>query len=193
MESELKDLNSKPPKSNFKPPGPIHNEFSTSDERPFLKSDSTTSVSSESLQELEKKFAAFVRRDVYGTMGHGHLPVKEKLLLALALLVLAPTRVVLAIAILLVYYLICRICTLFSVPNGENGQEDYAHLGGWRRAVIVQSGRALSRLLLFVLGFYWISETYRTLHTDDKSTAEVFHSNIFVLTDCYKHGFSAMC
>ncbi|XP_054818975.1 lysophospholipid acyltransferase LPEAT1-like isoform X3 [Prosopis cineraria] len=171
MECELKVLNSKPPKSSTKQPDPICHVVSTADDRPLLNSNS--SVSSNSLREVENKFAPFVRRDVYGAMGRGPLPMKEKLLLALALLTLAPIRVVLIIAILILYNFICRICTLFSVPYREDGQEDYAHLGGWRRSVIVWFGKALPRLILFVLGFYWISETYRTPHTDDdKPTAE---------------------
>ncbi|GFP92705.1 lysophospholipid acyltransferase lpeat1 [Phtheirospermum japonicum] len=50
----------------------------------------------------------------------------------------------------------------------EDEQEDYAHLGGWRRAVIIQSGRYLSRVLLFVFGFYWISETSRGDDDDER-------------------------
>ena len=83
---------------------------------------------------------------------------------------LVPIRLLVAFTILVVYYLICRVCTLFSAPNreGEDEQEDYAHMGGWRRAVIVQCGRFLSRALLFTLGFYWINVTYR-----DPLTTEV--------------------
>ncbi|XP_028803035.1 lysophospholipid acyltransferase LPEAT1 isoform X2 [Neltuma alba] len=170
MECELKVLNSKPPKSSTKQPEPAHREASTTDDRPRL--DSHANVSSDSLQELENKFAPYVRRDVYGAMGRGPLPMKEKLLLALALLTLAPIRVVLIIAILILYNFICRICTLFSVPYRVDGEEDYAHLRGWRKSVIIWFGKALPRLILFVLGFYWIHETYRTPHTDEKPTTE---------------------
>ncbi|XP_068313339.1 lysophospholipid acyltransferase LPEAT1-like isoform X1 [Pyrus communis] len=156
MESELKGLNSKPAKQD-RNDGPA-----SKDDRPLLKPDPASSVSAEELQELEKKCAAYVRRDVYGTMGRGELPVKEKVLLGLALVTLVPIRVVLAMTVLVLYYLICRICTLFKVPNrDEQEQEDYAHMGGWRQAVIVQCGRALSRAMLFVFGFYWINESYR--------------------------------
>ncbi|KAJ7966724.1 Lysophospholipid acyltransferase [Quillaja saponaria] len=172
MESELKDLNSKPSQSKPVAPEPIHDEASNNDNRPLLKPDSTTPISSENLQELEKKFAAYVRNDVYGTMGRGELPIKEKVVLSLALIILVPIRVVAALTILILYYLICRICTLFSAPNREEEQEDYAHMGGWRRAVIVQCGRALSRAILFVLGFYWINESYRNRNTDEKSNNE---------------------
>ncbi|CAL8988724.1 unnamed protein product [Prunus brigantina] len=163
MESELKDLNSKPaePVAEDGSGKPAHDDASGKDDRPLLKPDPAPQVSSEELQELEKKCAAYVRRDAYGTMGRGELTVKEKVLLGLALVTLVPIRVVLAMTILVIYYLICRICTLFSVPNRDEEQEDYAHMVGWRRAVIVQCGRSLSRLMLFVLGFYWINETYR--------------------------------
>lgn len=155
MESELKDLNSDQSKTG-------HDDVSNKDDRPLLKSDSNADrLATESIEELEKRFAAYVRRDVYGTMGRGDLPLVEKVLLAIAFVTLVPLRVVLATTILVLYYLICKVCTLFSAPNREDEQEDYAHLRGWRRAVIVFSGRLLSRLVLFVFGFYWISETYR--------------------------------
>ncbi|KAM0967815.1 hypothetical protein ACFX2I_016197 [Malus domestica] len=120
-----------------------------------------------------------MRRDVYGTMGRDGLPVKEKVLLGLALVTLVPIRVVLTTTVLVLtttvlvlYYLICRICTLFKVPNhDEQEQEDYAHMGGWRRAVIVQCGRALSRVMLVVFGFYWISETHRISSDSDPKPA----------------------
>jgi len=148
MESELQDLNPKPPKQ----PDP------NKDQRPLLKPADAASSG-----ELEKKFAAFVRRDVYGSMGRGELPTREKVLLGVALVTLVPVRVVAVTTILLLYYLICRVCTMCSVPNREEEhQEDFAHIVGWRRIVIVLCGRALSRLMLFVLGFYWITQTYRS-------------------------------
>jgi lysophosphatidylcholine acyltransferase / lyso-PAF acetyltransferase len=116
LESELKDLNSKPPKPN-----------------------GTTTTN-----------------DVYGTMGRGELGAKEKLFLGFALVTLLPIRVILAVTVLVVYYVVCRVCTLFKIPNREDEQEDYAHLGGWRRSVIVKCGKALSRAMLFIFGFYWI-------------------------------------
>lgn len=159
MESELQDLNPKPPKQ----PDPVQ------DDRPLLNSVPVSSGTIDS-DELEKKFAAFVRRDAYGTFGRGELPTKEKVLLGVALVTLVPVRVVAATTILLLYYLICRVCTLCSVPNREDEQEDYAHMVGWRRIVIVQCGRALSRLMLFVLGFYWITKSYRIPHTHENPT-----------------------
>ncbi|KAK3231556.1 hypothetical protein Dsin_003437 [Dipteronia sinensis] len=74
---------------------PSLDDASSNDDRPLLKPEST-----ESIQELEKKYAAYV---VYGVMGRCELPLKEKLLLGLALVTLVPIRVVLAM-----YYLICR-------------------------------------------------------------------------------------
>ncbi|XP_020108342.1 lysophospholipid acyltransferase LPEAT1 isoform X2 [Ananas comosus] len=143
------------------------------DERPLLKPNPSSSSSNggggaaaaaaaaviaESVEELNKKYGPYVRRDTYGTMGRGELPAAEKLLLAIAMVTLVPLRLVLGIVVLVVYYLICRVCTLFSVPNREDGQEDYAHMVGWRREVVVRSGRFLSRVMLFVFGFCWIRE-----------------------------------
>ncbi|XP_043809141.1 lysophospholipid acyltransferase LPEAT1 isoform X2 [Manihot esculenta] len=165
MEMEPKGMNPEPSKLHQPgpQPEPAHDDASTKDDRPLLKSDSNRISSSESIEELEKKFAAYVRYDVYGTMGRGELPLAEKVLLGIALVTLLPIRVVLAMNILLLYYAICRICTLFSAPNRdeEEEQEDFAHMGGWRRTVIVRCGRFLSRAMLFVFGFYWIKETYR--------------------------------
>ncbi|KAJ4701910.1 Lysophospholipid acyltransferase [Melia azedarach] len=160
MESEMKEVNSKSEKSTSTDDAPAK------DDRPLLKSDPA-----ENLQELEKKFAPYVRNDVYGIMGRGELPLAEKVLIGFAMVTLVPIRVVLAMSILIVYYLICRICTLFSVPNRDEEQEDYAHMGGWRRAVIVATGRFLSRLMLFVFGFCWISETYRIPDAQEKSSS----------------------
>ncbi|XVE94754.1 hypothetical protein REPUB_Repub02eG0036200 [Reevesia pubescens] len=170
MESELKDFNMKPAKTQKQQPDPTQDDASTKDDRPLLKPDSS---SADNIQELEKKFAAYVRNDVYGTMGRGKLPLKEKLLLGIALVTLLPLRILLGMTILFVYYLICRVCTLFSAPNREEEQEDFAHLGGWRRAVIVGSGRFLSRSLLFLVGFYWINETQKdSANTQENSKTE---------------------
>ncbi|GMJ02649.1 LYSOPHOSPHATIDYLETHANOLAMINE ACYLTRANSFERASE1 [Hibiscus trionum] len=164
MGSELNGINSKQAKTSESDLN--DHDASAKDDRPLLES--AASSAAEDIQELEKKFAAFVRNDVYGSMGCGKLPLKEKLLLGVALVTLLPLRLVLVMAILVVYYLICRIFTLFSTPNLEDEQEDFAHLTGCRRAVIVQSGRFLSRLLLFTIGFYWINET----HKDSANTQE---------------------
>lgn len=80
------------------------------------------------------------------------------MLLSIALVTLLPLRVALATTTVVVYYLICRVCTLFMAPNCEDEQEDFAHMGGWRRSVLYWSGRVLSRVMLFAFGFYWIPE-----------------------------------
>lgn len=170
MGSELKDLNSKPAKTQQ--PDSNDDDAPAKDDRPLLES--AASSAAEDIQEHEKKFAAFVRKDVYGSLGCGKLPLKEKLLLGIALVTLLPLRLLLVMSILILYYLICRIFTLCSAPNLEEEQEDYAHLGGCRRAVILQSGRYLSRLLLFMVGFYWINETHKdSANTQDNSKTEV--------------------
>ncbi|KAK4387540.1 Lysophospholipid acyltransferase LPEAT1 [Sesamum angolense] len=167
MESELKDLAPKPAE-----PQP------ESDESPLLKSEAVSpapqiSISSQSIEEMEiKLYAPFVRHDVYGTMGRGKLPCTEKLLLGLGLVFLLPIRVVGGMTILFFYYVICRVCTAFLAPSREAEQEDYAHTGGWRRAVILQSGRYLSRAVLFVFGFYWISETRKGNVVDGQLNSE---------------------
>ncbi|RDX63713.1 Lysophospholipid acyltransferase LPEAT1, partial [Mucuna pruriens] len=172
MESELKDLNSKPP-----------NGKAVRDDTPLLKSHS----SADTLPEMEKKFAAFVRRDVYGTMGRGELPAKEKLLLGFALVTLLPIRVVLAFTVLVFYYLICRVFTLFSAPNREEEQEDYAHMSGWRRTVIVSCGRALSRFMLFIFGFYWIPESIYTSQKEDKCQPEELERPGVIISNHVSH------
>lgn len=133
---------------------------------PLLKSASSTSESqpagrviSENPDVMEKKYGAFVRKDAYGIMGRGELPMVEKVLLWIAMVTLVPIRLVVAILIVVVYYMICRVCTLFSAPNREDEQEDYAHMTGWKRNVVVRCGKFLSRVMLFNFGFYWIEET----------------------------------
>lgn len=128
------------------------------------------------LVDMESRFAPFVRHDIYGRMGKEAIPVLERIRLLVAFGTIVPVRVVLLLAIVILGYSICRICTLFIPPdqieenNGEGkhdqglmvpweGQENYASLCGWHRAVIVFTGKLLSRAFLFVLGFYWIRVT----------------------------------
>ncbi|GER47934.1 acyltransferase, partial [Striga asiatica] len=155
MDSELKVLT---PQSAARQPEP--------DDSPLLnrepKTPDTPTQITLSFEELEKKYAPYVRHDAYGIMGRGELTWSENFLLGMGLVFLVPIRVVAGTAILVFYYMICRVCTAFMAPNREDEQEDYAHMGGWRRAVIMQSGRFLSRALLFVFGFYWIAETSRS-------------------------------
>ncbi|XP_057843569.1 lysophospholipid acyltransferase LPEAT1 isoform X1 [Cryptomeria japonica] len=126
----------------------------------FTLEGGSPNASAQSLEEMEIKYAAYVRHDIYGTLGKGEVSWKEKALLLLALIVVVPIRVVVGFLILLTYYLICRLCTLFKAPNREDGQEDYAHMSGIRRSTIIICGRFLSRAMLFALGFYWIKEEY---------------------------------
>ncbi|XP_042414314.1 lysophospholipid acyltransferase LPEAT1-like [Zingiber officinale] len=141
------------------------------DDQPLLESDSSpASVVAAAVpispEELERKYAPYVRRDAYGVMGLGQLPATEKVMLGIAAVTLVPIRVVAGVLILVLYYLICRMCTLFSPPSRENGQEDYAHMTGWRRAVVVRCGRFASRAMLFTFGFYWIKETRLSLDNE---------------------------
>ncbi|KAK9073318.1 hypothetical protein SSX86_007642 [Deinandra increscens subsp. villosa] len=155
MDSELQDLSSKP-----------QSEVDQ-DDHPLLSPDrSPSSTPPATAEELEKKYAAYVRHDVYGAMGRGELPWTEKVLLGFALVTLLPLRVILATSVVVLYYLICRVCTLFMAPNREDEQEDYAHLGGWRRSVLYWSGRVLSRVMLFAFGFYWISESDASVNNE---------------------------
>lgn len=153
MDSELQDLSSSSkPQSNTNTNS--NSNSNSNDKDPLL----LTPPPDMDIEELEKKYAAYVRHDVYGTMGRGHLPWTEKLLLGFAFFTVLPVRVVLATLVVVLYYLICRLCTLFTAPNREDEQEDYAHLGGWRRTVLFSSGRLLSRVMLFAFGFYWIPD-----------------------------------
>lgn len=179
MESELQKL---PQPETTRPSQPESiDEGSTKDDRPLLKPDPTnpqlqvqSQSSSPSIEELEKKYAPYVRHDVYGIMGQGELPWTEKVLLGIALVTLVPMRVIGATTVLVVYYLICKICTAFWAPNREDEQEDFAHTGGWRRTVMMQSGMFLSRVMLFVFGFYWIQETYQPINLNGNSNNEVY-------------------
>lgn len=182
MESELETINPNPTHQ----PELLHdNNNSTKDDRPLLKrdpgsnsSDGLTQNGNPSIEELENKYAAFVRRDVYGVMGRGELPWMEKLLLGVASFTLLPIRLLSGMIVLVIYYLICRICTAFSPPNREEEQEDYAHMGGWRRGVIVRSGRFLSRVMLFIFGFYWIQEKSQ-IDVDDNIVDGKLDSEVF--------------
>ncbi|KZV34230.1 hypothetical protein F511_21715 [Dorcoceras hygrometricum] len=157
-------------------PGP---NITVYDDNPLLEPDpeillpqSHALVSNQSIEELEQKCAAFVRYDVYGKLGRGELPWPEKLLLAVGLLFLVPARVAAGMSMLVIYYVICRLCTASCSPWREDEREDYAHVRGWQRAVIVRSGRLLSRLLLFVFGFYCIRETCLSREVDGQLNDE---------------------
>ncbi|CAL4950233.1 unnamed protein product [Urochloa decumbens] len=111
-----------------------------------------------SAEELDARYAPYARRDAYGVMGRGPLAPTEAARLALAAAVLVPLRFVAGMLVLLLYYLVCRVCTLFA-----DADEGRPRLAGWRRKAVLRSGCALSRAMLFVFGFYWIRETDKRL------------------------------
>ncbi|KAL1817839.1 lysophospholipid acyltransferase LPEAT1 isoform X2 [Daucus carota subsp. sativus] len=172
MESELKSLNS-------------HDSDPSITTLPLLKhEDSPASQDHQliNLKDIEKKCAAYVRHDVYGTLGREHVPFGEKVMLGLAMITILPFRVVLSMVILVFYYVVCRVCTLFSRPNGKDcEQQDFAHMGGWRQAVVVRSGCFLARVLLFLFGFYWIRETFNEVRSGgeekDEKSDEAEHND----------------
>ncbi|CAL5387756.1 unnamed protein product [Camellia sinensis] len=104
MESELENLN---PNSNHhhhqqqqQSTNPI-DEGLSNDNHPLLKPDesiplSLPPISAVNIEELGKKFIAFVRNDVYGTMDRGELSWTKKVLLGIAFLSLVLIRVILA-------------------------------------------------------------------------------------------------
>lgn len=98
MESELKVLTRQ---STSQRPEP---ELEQRDDRPLLKPDAPQNPIPEaawqSIEEMESKYAAYVRRDVYGTMGRGRLSWAERLWLVPRLVILVPIRVVARMTIL---------------------------------------------------------------------------------------------
>ncbi|KAJ1262500.1 hypothetical protein BS78_09G112800 [Paspalum vaginatum] len=129
--------------------------------RPLLSSPSAASAApvQESIEELDRRYAPYARRDAYGPMGLGPLSAVETFRLAFAGVVLVPLRVAAGMLVLVLYYIVCRVCTLRVEEEREGGEGDgYARLQGWRRAVVVRCGRSLARAMLFVFGFYWIRE-----------------------------------
>jgi lysophosphatidylcholine acyltransferase/lyso-PAF acetyltransferase len=133
--------------------------------RPLLSSSSPSPSAAsaapvlESIEELDRRYAPYARRDAYGPMGLGPVSAAEAARLVFAAVVLVPLRVVAGVLVLVVYYLVCRVCTLRVEEEREGGEGDgYARLDGWRRAGVVRCGRALARAMLFVFGFYWIRE-----------------------------------
>lgn len=132
--------------------------LSSSSPSPSPSADSAAPVL-ESIEELDRKYAPYARRDAYGPMGLGPVSAAEAARLAFAAVVLVPLRVVAGVLVLVVYYLVCRVCTLRVEEDREGGEGDgYARLDGWRRAGALRCGRALARAMLFVFGFYWIRE-----------------------------------
>lgn len=131
---------------------------------PLLSDDGSTAAG-ETAEELDARYAPYARRDAYGTMGRGPLPAAQAARLALAAAVLLPLRFVAGMLVLLLYYLVCRVCTLF-----VDADEGRPRLAGWRRKAVLRAGCALSRAMLFVFGFYWIRETHRRLPNAEVSS-----------------------
>ncbi|XP_015693110.2 lysophospholipid acyltransferase LPEAT1-like isoform X2 [Oryza brachyantha] len=122
-------------------------------------SPSAETQAQESVEELDRRYAPYARRDAYGTMGRGPLGAAEAARLAVGAAVLFPLRLAAGVLVLVAYYLVCRVCTLRVEEDREDGEgEGYARLEGWRREGVVRCGRALARAMLFVFGFYWIRE-----------------------------------
>ncbi|KAL5987107.1 hypothetical protein ACLOJK_041103 [Asimina triloba] len=154
-----------------------HASQSSTDGGPHLQTD----VLDDILLELNRRFAPFVRKDLYGPMGKSDQPLDEKILLAAALVTLVPLRLTVGSAILIVYYLICRLCTAFALDGLGGGGGGYTNLMGWRRALLVDGGRFLARLMLFTLGFYWIDETFLPAScSEDQVTDELLGSQVFL-------------
>ncbi|TVU18957.1 hypothetical protein EJB05_35080 [Eragrostis curvula] len=143
--------------------------------RPLLSppspSPSAAAPARESIEELDRRYAPYARRDAYGPMGLGPIGAAEAARLAFAAAVLVPLRVVAGVLVLAAYYLVCRVCTLRVEEERDGGGEGdgYARLEGWRREVVVRCGRALARAMMFVFGFYWIREyDCLSLQTEDE-------------------------
>uniref|UniRef100_A0A0E0FKS3 Phospholipid/glycerol acyltransferase domain-containing protein n=1 Tax=Oryza nivara TaxID=4536 RepID=A0A0E0FKS3_ORYNI len=113
----------------------------------------------EAEEELDATYAPYARRDAYGTMGRGPLRAARRVELYLRAALLVPLRFVAGMLLLVAYYLVCRVCTLFVDEVAEEGRP---RLRGWRRVAVVRAGQGLSRAMLFVFGFYWIRETHRS-------------------------------
>ncbi|KAL6619409.1 hypothetical protein ACP70R_034548 [Stipagrostis hirtigluma subsp. patula] len=126
---------------------------------PAPPSASAAAPAQESVEELDRRYAPYARRDAYGPMGLGPIGAAEAARLAFAAVVLVPLRVVAGVLVLVAYYLVCRVCTLRVEEERGGGEGDgYARLEGWRREGVVRCGRALARAMMFVFGFYWIRE-----------------------------------
>ncbi|CAM0881068.1 unnamed protein product [Alopecurus aequalis] len=110
-------------------------------------------------EELDVKYAPYARRDAYGPMGRGPLPAAQVARLVFAAAVLLPLRLIAGMLLVVAYYLVCRVCTLFA----DVVEEGRPCLHGWRREAVLGAGRALSRAMLFVFGFYWIPVSDRSV------------------------------
>jgi hypothetical protein len=182
----------------------------------------------ETEEEVEEKYAAYLRKDAYGAMGRGDISMREKMLLLIALFTIVPLKVVLLLATVTPYYLLCRLLTMChahssaarNVGNAKQSKccnqygvfdrSDDDHLNGvlrdgsrtgiesnesilsknyindggfnakhaslcrFRQWVVVIIGRFLSRVVLFILGFYKI-KVFR--HGGVSRTSEVYFNH----------------
>jgi hypothetical protein len=141
----------------------IQQESTSSKAAAASSSSEAVEVAAQTVKEMEVKYAAYMRHDMYGNWGMNSVPVLEKVKLLLALLTLCPIRFCLLLFFLVLFYLICKVCTLRVVASSnDEGQESFAHMTGARRAIVVRSGRFLARVMLFVFGFYNIHVDHRT-------------------------------
>ena len=72
----------------------------------------------ETEEEIEKKYAAYLRTDAYGAMGRGEISLKERILLGLALFTIVPLKVVLLFATVIPYYLLCLLSIAINLHQG---------------------------------------------------------------------------
>ncbi|GJR85173.1 lysophospholipid acyltransferase LPEAT1 isoform X1 [Tanacetum coccineum] len=178
MDSELNNIRkSSSRKSSSQPQSPNHHDDPNLEHGLINDDDTSTSEQEQEPESLDNKYAPFARHDMYGIMGRGRLPWSQKILFLVSLMTLLPLRVVFGTLVVCIYYLICKLCTLFLAPKKESEQEDYGHMGGWRRKVVFWFGRILSRLLLFVFGFYWIKETFRNPSVNDSESDNELEAN----------------
>jgi lysophosphatidylcholine acyltransferase/lyso-PAF acetyltransferase len=107
-------------------------------------------------EDLDVRYAPYARRDAYGPMGRGPFPAAQVARLVFAVAVLLPLRLIAGMFLVVAYYL---VCTLFA----DVVEEGRPRLHGWRREAVLGAGRALSRAMLFVFGFYWIPVSDRSV------------------------------
>ncbi|KAM3330324.1 hypothetical protein ACQJBY_026939 [Aegilops geniculata] len=120
-------------------------------------------------EELDIRYAPYARRDAYGPMGRGPLSAAQVARLVLAGVVLLPLRLVAGVLLVVAYYLVCRVCTLFVGGVGEGRPR----LQGLRRETVLRAGRVLSRAMLFVFGFYWIPVSDRSFPNAENSVSKL--------------------
>eukprot|EP00271_Cylindrocystis_brebissonii_P007089 TRINITY_DN20223_c0_g1_i1.p1 TRINITY_DN20223_c0_g1~~TRINITY_DN20223_c0_g1_i1.p1 ORF type:complete len:382 (+),score=46.41 TRINITY_DN20223_c0_g1_i1:301-1446(+) len=110
-----------------------------------------------SLEALNEAFPPFVRTDTYGTLGKGPLSLASQVYLLVATVTIFPIRLFFLIIFMVWFTGICWLNTFDQTLTEVDGQPaTYVNLRGRRRASITACGRIASRMVLFVMGFYWI-------------------------------------